>query len=202
MMAGNPKHPYQSIGLDGLEFFCVYLAEMDRMPSPSPHVRPTEKQLAVLAFCLSSAPQLPGNGQVCLTHYKRGCLPPPPSCSLASLLSLCPLSPSPSLPIHPTTTTCHGSSLFSSTLSLCFSLSLLPLNSPPHALNKLFYTILSVVWLCGSGGKDTSAWASRGTPLPPHLTTPPPNIFLPSLSFYKTQQATHFLGTLFINISV
>jgi hypothetical protein len=30
----------------------------------------------VLAFCLSSAPQLPGNGQVCLTH-KRVCLPAP-----------------------------------------------------------------------------------------------------------------------------
>jgi hypothetical protein len=43
----------------------------------------------VLAFCLSSAPQLPG--QVCLTHYKRGCLqcslPASCSCLLAPALS-------------------------------------------------------------------------------------------------------------------
>jgi hypothetical protein len=35
-----------------------------------------------LAFCLSSTPQLPGNSQVGLTHYKRGCLPPRPSLAL------------------------------------------------------------------------------------------------------------------------
>jgi hypothetical protein len=46
----------------------------------------------LLAFCLSSTPQLPGNSQVCLTQYKRGCF-------LAFLLLLCPLNPSPSLSI-------------------------------------------------------------------------------------------------------
>jgi len=34
--------------------------------------------ICVLVFLLGSAPQLPGNSQVCLTHYKRGCLPPFP----------------------------------------------------------------------------------------------------------------------------
>jgi hypothetical protein len=46
----------------------------------------------MLAFLLGSTPQLPGNNQVCLTHYKRGCLPPLLSCSL-TLFLLCPFSP-------------------------------------------------------------------------------------------------------------
>ena len=37
----------------------------------------------LLAFCLSSTPQLPGNDHVCLTHYKRGCLPASHSLALA-----------------------------------------------------------------------------------------------------------------------
>ena len=48
-------------------------------------------------------PQLPGNSQAGLAHYKRGCLPPPPSLTLLFLLlslascSLAPhLSPFPS----------------------------------------------------------------------------------------------------------
>jgi hypothetical protein len=32
-------------------------------------------RLLVLVFLLGFAPQLPGNSQVCLIHYKRGCLP-------------------------------------------------------------------------------------------------------------------------------
>jgi hypothetical protein len=50
----------------------------------------------VLAFSLSSTPQLPGNSQVCLTHYKRCCLPLfSPFLLLSSLLLL--LLPLPSL---------------------------------------------------------------------------------------------------------
>jgi hypothetical protein len=41
-----------------------------------------------------SSPQLPGNSQVGLAHYKRGCLPPPPSLTLASLSLLLSFSPS------------------------------------------------------------------------------------------------------------
>jgi len=105
--------------------------------------------LILLAFCLSSASQLPGNSQVCLTHYKRGCSPPPTlSCSLTFLLPLysvlfflpsffpfpCPFS------------TCSWSastpllSPFPPPLSAFLCLYYL-LISPPHALNKL-YSIL------------------------------------------------------------
>jgi hypothetical protein len=45
----------------------------------------------LLALLLGSVQQLPGNSQVCLTHYKRGCLPPP--LSLTLLFSLTPFSP-------------------------------------------------------------------------------------------------------------
>jgi hypothetical protein len=41
-----------------------------------------------LSFRLGSAPQLPGNNQMCLIHYKRGCLPPLHSLLLASCSSL------------------------------------------------------------------------------------------------------------------
>jgi hypothetical protein len=64
--------------------------------------------------------------------------------------------------------------LYSTTLSLSLSAFLClycPLNSPPHALNKL-YSILYHHVANPSGGRDASVWASRGTPLPPHLTTP------------------------------
>ena len=42
----------------------------------------------MLAFCLNSTPQLPGNSKVGLIHFYRGCLSPPPSLTLASLLLL------------------------------------------------------------------------------------------------------------------
>ena len=53
----------------------------------------------LLAFCLSSTPQLPGNSQMCLTHYNRDWQSPPfflafLLCVLSILfsLSLLPLS--------------------------------------------------------------------------------------------------------------
>ena len=64
-----------------------------------------ERRQTELAFCLGSIPQLPGNSQVCLTHYKKGCLPLLSlllSCILYPALSPCPFllslhSPLPSL---------------------------------------------------------------------------------------------------------
>ena len=99
----------------------------------------------MLAFCLSSSPQLPGNSQVGLTHYKRGCLPPPPSLDLLlSSFSLpflgSSLPPSPlSFPLSPRV---HGQPLLLYSLPLSAFLCLYyPLNSPPYAPNKL-YSIL------------------------------------------------------------
>ena len=86
----------------------------------------------VLTFCLNSTPQLPGNSQVGLTHYKRGCLPPPPSLvpSCSSPLALT-LSPHPfpiSSPLSPLST---GSGPDFSTLSFSLPLLLLiPLPMP------------------------------------------------------------------------
>jgi hypothetical protein len=71
----------------------------------------------LLAFCLGSTPQLPGNSQVCLTNYKKGCLPPPP-------LPL--LSPFPHPPLCPGA---HDWSLLLFSLSLSL---LLPLPPHPH----------------------------------------------------------------------
>ena len=111
----------------------------------------------VLAFCLSSTPQLPDNSQVGLVYYKTGCLPPP--LTLLLLLS-CLLAPcSPSLPIpfpHLSTWSWPAStSLLSPFLCLYY-----PLNSPPHTLNKLYsilyHSILYRVWLV-LRGRD--AWA-------------------------------------------
>ena len=111
---------------------------------------------------LSSAPQLLGNSQVCLTHYKRGCLPPPLSLALAhfsfSLPSLSPFLSPLSMCSWPTSTPLRSLSLF---LTLCLSL-----NSPCHALNKL-YSILYCHVAGTSGGRDASAWTGRGTPFPP-----------------------------------
>ena len=115
----------------------------------------------MLAFSLGSAPQLPGNSQMYLTHYKRGCLP------LLTLLFSCSCSYSLSLSLHPLLPLfpgAHGCP----PLSLSVSLSL---NSYPNALNKLFCTIQSCGWNL-RGGRDASAWAHRGIPFPhtiPHL---------------------------------
>ena len=48
----------------------------------------------VLAFCLSSTPQLPDNSQVGLVYYKTGCLPPPLTLLLLLSCLLAPCSPS------------------------------------------------------------------------------------------------------------
>ena len=98
----------------------------------------------VLAFLLSSAPHLPGDSQICPTHYKRGYLLPPHSLALlSSSPSVPPLSPhSPPLLFHHV----HGQPLLclSVCLSVCLSFSLclsLSLLLRPCALNKL-YSIL------------------------------------------------------------
>ena len=98
-------------------------------------------------------PQLPSNSHVGLTHYKRGCLPPPRSLASCPLAS--PLSPFPS-PLSPHG---HGLPLLLYSLPLSAFLCLYyPLNSLPHALNKLY----SILYRCvagPSGGRDALAWA-------------------------------------------
>jgi len=116
----------------------------------------------LLAFCLAPPLQLPGNSQVCLTHYKRGCLP------LLSLLLSCsslpavsPLSPV-SSPFFPHA---HDCLYFSSTLLLLF-LCPTTLSTPlqmPWINSILYYTLM---WLVPQGGRDVSAWAHWGTPFP------------------------------------
>ena len=136
----------------------------------------------MLAFSLGSAPQLPGNSQVCLTLYRRGCLPPP--LPLAPALSPSSCFPLPiSLPPSPCVRGWPLLSTYSLSLSLSLSafLCLFSLNSPPHALNKLY----SCGW--SLGGRDASAWPPQSHPLSLHLTAHPPSTFLISLSFYKTQ---------------
>jgi hypothetical protein len=113
--------------------------------------------MSLLAFCLGSAPQLPGNSQMCLTHYKRGCLPPPLSL-LFLLFLLDPALPSPdfSPPL---------SILVAGLYSLSLSLSLLLSQLPSHAPNKLY----SILYFCVAnslGERDASEWASRGPPFP------------------------------------
>jgi hypothetical protein len=161
-----------------------------------------------LAFSLG---QLPGNSQLCLTHYKRGCLSPPLSCSLPLALAPHPFSPhSPSLSLL-------IDSLYSSSLSLSlsFSLSLSAFLSTPLPMpilyyilyyTILYYTILYTILhytiyytilyypVAGtSGGRDASAWAHRGTssPIPYHTSTkhtlpPPPLIYNTTVPKSKT----------------
>jgi hypothetical protein len=92
----------------------------------------------LLAFCLGSTPQLPGNSQVCLTNYKKGCLPPPP-------LPL--LSPFPHPPLCPGA---HDWSLllFSLSLSLLLPLPLLLPSPPPPSLSFSASTTLSTPLPC------------------------------------------------------
>jgi hypothetical protein len=95
---------------------------------------------SLLAFLLGSTPQLPGNSQVCLIHYKRGCVPSPHS---LPLFPFCPFSlppPPPSLFTFSWSASTPLSACLSVTLSLLFCLYSL-FNFPPHALNKL-YSIL------------------------------------------------------------
>jgi hypothetical protein len=99
--------------------------------------------LLLLAFTLGSAPQLPGNSQVCLTHFKGSCLPPLLSLAPAS----CPLSPFPS----------HLSPRLMASL-------LYSPPSSPHALNKLFYTIWSCAGTSEEVGMPQHAPPPRGSP--------------------------------------
>ena len=130
----------------------------------------------LLVLCLGSASQLPGNSQVCLTWYKRGCLP------LLSLLLFCPSLP---IPLLLLSSHAHGQLLLLYSLPLSAFLCLYyPLNSLPHALNQLS----SILYHCvagPSGGRDTSAWAHRGTPFP-HTGLYLHQTYSLSLSFYKT----------------
>ena len=150
-------------------------------------------QHPLLAFCLSSAPQLPGNSQLCLIHSKRGCLPPPlsSSSSSCSCLPLCPLTPSlpcPPLRLHLLMAGLYSSYLLSLSAFLCLYY---PLNSPPHALNRLFYTVPLCDWFLR--GKACLSMSPQRQLLPPYLTTPPQNISLLSLSFYK--HITHTMAS-------
>jgi len=115
--------------------------------------------LCLLAFSLGYSPQLPGNNQVSLTHYKRGCLPIL-SCSLlfscTCSLTLFPHLLSPGAP---------GQSLLLFSFSLSAFLFLYSINSPPRTLNKL-YSILYHPMGGTSGRRDALALSCRGIPLP------------------------------------
>jgi hypothetical protein len=119
----------------------------------------------LLAFLLGSTPQLPGNSQVCLTHYKRDSAPPTSLILLLSAPSLPALSPSLPIPFTPLSPCVPDQTLllllflFLLFLLLFLSAFISLLNPPSHALNKL-YSILHGT----SGGRDASAWACRGTP--------------------------------------
>ena len=143
----------------------------------------------MLVFCLnstptvpgssqvSSSPQLPGNSQVGLAQFKRGCLAPPFSYPLASLLPLVsPFSHSffPLSPCGHSWPLLFYSPLLSAFLSLYY-----PPNSPLHALNKLFYTILVCVW--SLRGKGCLSMGPQGHPL---LLHPARTYSYSSFSFY------------------
>jgi hypothetical protein len=115
----------------------------------------------MLAFCLSSAPQLSGTRQVCLTHYKWGCLSPPHSLALALTLSFLLLPSAHSLSPFSHAHGQHRLIYFSflSPHSLPFSASTTYLTPLPHALNKLNSILFHHV-SGPSGGRDESAWAS------------------------------------------
>jgi hypothetical protein len=112
----------------------------------------------MLIFLLGFTSQLPGNSKVCLTHYKRGYLPPPHSLNFLFSYSytLCPFFPysfsliSPHVPVQPRhlpTPTTFSVSACSSTLS------------PLHALDK-FYSILSPSY----GWRRNASVYPTGTP--------------------------------------
>jgi hypothetical protein len=121
-------------------------------------------------------PQLPGNSHVCLAHYKRGCLSPP--LVFVSLLPLALLSPPLSLP-----PLCgHGWPLLLYSLPLsAFPCLYYSLNSPPHALNKLYSMLYCVAG--PSGWRDSLEWAQRGTPFP-HTSPHPIDHILISLYLF------------------
>jgi hypothetical protein len=140
-------------------------------------------KMEVLAFCLSSTTQLPGNSQIGLTHYKRGCLPPP--CSLYDLLTSCLLLSCLSLllPCSPHSLTLSfyfviaGLYLFTLSLSLPFFSSTTLLTPLPTIwINSILY--YSILWLFpGGGGGGREKGCLGMDPLrhffPPYLTTAP-----------------------------
>ena len=113
-------------------------------------------------------PELPGNSQVYLAHYKKGCLTPSPSLVLLLSVALLLLSSSPlPIPLPPFSTWSWPASTSLLSPSLCLYYP----NSPPHALKKLCSTLYHRV-AGPSGERDALAWARCGTPSPiPHHTS-------------------------------
>lgn len=108
-----------------------------------------ELKYKLLTFLLGSTPQLPGNGQECLTHYKRGRLSPPHfSCSIVLL----PSSPSvPSFPISlPLLSPCVHVWPYSS-LSLSVFQSLLPPQLPSQCPKLTLFHAISIIFLVLQG---------------------------------------------------
>ena len=149
-----------------------------------------QSTLTLLVFCLNStstipdsrqvcsSPQLPGNSQVSLAHHKTGCLAPPLSLLFSSSLAFLVSFSSPISPCG------HGWPLLLSFLLSAFLCLYYSLNSPPHALDKLYsYTIPSCGW--SLWGKKCLGMGSLRHPLPPHPTRTHVNS---SFSFLCSQQ--------------
>jgi hypothetical protein len=105
----------------------------------------------MLVFLLGSTPTVIWQQPGILTQYKMGCLPPPHSRS--------PLASVPSLPIPfpPLSPRVH--------VRLYYLL-----NSPPFALNKLYFILyLSYGWYLR--GKGCLSMVLQRRPLPPHHTS-------------------------------
>jgi hypothetical protein len=77
---------------------CVAISHLGNAPSSCYSVWTPPPQLPGNSQVCSSL-QLPGNSHLGLAHYKRSCLPPPPSLTLLLLPLLLLPSCSPSLPI-------------------------------------------------------------------------------------------------------
>ena len=98
-------------------------------------------------FVWTPPPLLPGNSQVNLAHYKRGCLPPPSS--LALTLLLLPLAPLLPLSACPSPISGHGQSLFLYSLPLSAFLYLyaMTINAlKPWAVSSLWDPSLLEQW--------------------------------------------------------
>ena len=152
------------------------------LPEDSGSIPPTHTVVSILSKLRAAVTwQQPDRSD---PLYKGLLVPSSLSCSsLVLLFFLCFFSPfSPhSLPLslHVLMASLYSSTSLSFSAFLCLYY---PLNSLPHALNKL-YSILYHCVAGPSGGKDASAWACRGTPCPhtsPHLQEHNPSLF-----FYK-----------------
>jgi hypothetical protein len=113
----------------------------------------------MVAFLLGSSPQLPGNSQLCLAYYKRGCSLPPCCLVLNVLLSAPSLLPFPP-PSPPFMCSWLPLPSFSPCLYLLF-------HSTSHALNKLY----SISYLVPQG-KGMPRHGPAEAPLLPHHTVP------------------------------